>query len=30
MRTLIAAVLVLGLGGLTAAQDKKKDDPTGT
>ena len=29
MRTLIAAGLVLGLAGLTAAQDKKSD-PTGT
>ena len=29
MRTLIAAGLVLGLAGLTAAQDKKAD-PTGT
>ena len=29
MRTLIAATLILGLGGLTAAEDKKAD-PTGT
>jgi hypothetical protein len=29
MRTLIAAALVLGLGGLTAAEDKKAD-PSGT
>ena len=29
MRTLIVSVLVLGLGGLTVAQDKK-NDPTGT
>ena len=30
MRALIAAGLVFGLVGLSAAQDKKKSDPTGT
>ena len=30
MRTLIVTALVLGMVGLSAAQDKKKSDPTGT